>query len=250
MLSKLIVLITAGVFAFPVAAARAGSFHLALDIAGRQPVVVTCPPGSATDASCRSLLGAGVARGLGKFTAQARTRWAHRSSGGFDSTVEGSVTTAQGTLSFAGDNSAESHGKLFYAITFSGTGGLGSVTGSGSFNFIGALGGTGHFLIEGDLADPSNAFDLTPPQLTIRSASAQAVGSGRYKVTIRYTTDNATTATLSTSGSSRIIAAAAATGTITATLHVSVGLRTLRLRLVVADSSANPVARMVVVKLR
>ena len=113
MLRKLVVVISAGFFAFPVAAAQAGSFHLALDVAGRQPVVVTCPPGSPADASCRSLLGASVARGLGKFTAQARTLWTHRSSGGFDSTVEGSITTDQGTLSFTGDNSAAPAGKPF-----------------------------------------------------------------------------------------------------------------------------------------
>jgi len=236
--------------------AQAGSLTVELVVVGRQPQSVTCPAGSPVGTpdnppSCIGLSGHGSARGLGPYTANATIVLLRRPTGGFESTVTGSVTTTHGSFVISGDNSSDPTGYLKYAITLSGAGGFAGATGTGTLNFVGGEFGTGEFIIDMTVDAPGVTFDLTPPTLTVRKTTARSLGSGRYAVTIRYLATDAgdpLTAKVTRSGTAKPIASGPATGIAKATVRLKAGTR-LVLRLTITDASDNSTTRAVIVPL-
>src|SRR5207253_6332550 len=176
-------LIASLIAAAAVSGARAGSLtiHLTPRASPAQPVA--CPAGSPADATCDRLSGSGSARGLGAYSATATLLNSRSVSGGFDSTISGTITSALGTLVFRGDNSGDARGNDVYAIRLSGSDRLASTTGQGTLNFVGTYVGSGTFIVDAAIDAPGVTFDLTPPTLTLGKTTTRALGGGRYAVT-------------------------------------------------------------------
>ena len=189
--------VCAGVLA---SSAAASSFPLQVTVTGAQPEPTPCPLNAAADANCTRLQGKGRSRGLGAYQASAVVVRTPRASGGFDSTVTGSLSTSRGALSFTGDNSGDPAGKLTYAIALSGSAGYASVTGTGSLVYSGIIAGNGTFLVIASL-DPATAFDLSAPILTLGGVVARSLGGGRYAVRRCTTTPRTGTQARSSSAS-------------------------------------------------
>jgi hypothetical protein len=199
------------------------------------------------------LSGSGSARGLGAYAATGTLVNTQRVSGGFDSTISGTITSALGTLAFTGDNSGNARGQDVYAIKLTGSGGLANSTGQGTFNRVGAYTGTGSFIVDATIDAPGVIFDLTPPTLTLRKTTVRALGGGRYAVTVRYVATDAgdtLTASLLRPGTAKPLASGAATGTARAVVNVIAGDARVTLRLTVTDTHANSTTRTIAVRVR
>jgi len=233
------------------AAAPADSVTLSLTMQGRLPQQASCPAGAPTDAGCQSIAGSGTARGLGAYNVAALVVLGHRPTGGFASTITGSITTARGSFAFTGDNSAEPNGKAVYAVTLTGAGGFAPATGTGTLNFIGLIQSTGAFIIDANISGAT--FDTTPPTLTVQSATAKSLGQSRYAITVRYAAADAggpVTFQLARAGVAKPLAVGTATGRAGGVITVPATTHRLTLRLIVSDASANTAARTVTVVLR
>ena len=231
-------------------AARTGSLaiHLTPLASPQQPVA--CPADSKADATCSRLSGLGSGRGLGAYSATATLVVSNRVSGGFDITVSGTITSALGTLAFTGDNSANARGGFVFTISLTGSGGLSSATGQGTLNFVGALTGTGSFIVDATIDAPGLIFDLTPPTLTLRKTAARALGAGRYAVTVHYAATDAgdpLTARLLRPGTAKPLASGPATGTAKGVVHAKARVARLTLRLTVTDTYANSTTRTIII---
>jgi hypothetical protein len=231
-------------------AAQAGSLKFELGVSGHLPQPATCPTGTPAGTTCQSIGGSAAARGLGTCKVQAAYSLGHRSSGGFDSSIAGTISCSKGSFSLAGDNSADSRGGLVYAVTLDGAGGFASASGSGELNFIGILSGTGRFIVDGNVSGGVD-FDTVAPSVTVSGATAHALGHGRFAVTVRYKAGDAggpMRASLTLAGSSKQLFAGAAGTTAHATVSAP-GARRVVLVLTVTDGSANATTRRVVVAL-
>ena len=229
--------------------ALVGSLTVHLTPRASPALPVACPAGSPADSHCDRLTGSGSARGLGAYSANATLVNARRASGGFDSTISGSVASARGTLEFTGDNSGDARGNDVYAITLTGSSGLASATGRGTLNFVGAYTSTGTFVLDTTIDASGVAFDLTQPTLTLGKTTARALGHGRYAVKVRYAAADASdalTASLLQPGTAKPLSSGPATGIASAVIRVK-GAGHVFLRLTVTDNSANSTTRTIVV---
>jgi hypothetical protein len=241
--------VIAGVLA---SSAAASSFPMQVSVTGSQPEPTACPASAAAEANCTRLQGKGRARGLGAYEASAVVVRTPRASGGFDSTVTGSLSTSRGALSFTGDNRGDPAGKLTYAIAVSGSAGYASVTGTGALVYSGIIAGNGTFLVNASL-DPATAFDLSAPTLTLGGVVARSLGRGRYAVAVHYKAADANSDPLdfrlTSPGMKTPLASGAASGPARATVKVGPKTHRIVLRLTVEDASANSTTRSVSVAL-
>jgi hypothetical protein len=246
---KRLVILMLALAAVAPAAAPADSLTLSLTMQGRQPQHASCPAGAPADAGCQSIAGSGTTRGLGAYNVTALAVLGHRSTGGFASTISGSITTARGSFAFTGDNSAEPSGKAVYDIALTGDGGYAPARGTGTLNFVGLIAGNGAFIV--DAVVDGATFDTTPPTLTVRSATSKALGGSRYAITVRYAATDAgggpVTVQLVRVGVKKPLAAGAATGRAGAVVTLPASVHRITLRLSATDASANTSVRTVTV---